>query len=306
MKIDQLRQIIEIAKTNSINQAAINLYLSQPNLSTSIRNLEEELGCALISRTSRGVKLTPKGRDFVEYAQSVVKQFDHLKTIGHPERDPNMASLSVANMHFRFVTLAATELLNKYENQSFHLTMKEGHRDSVLEAVANGDAEIGFINILSCYEADIMKQIHGKGLQYTELSKDDVMVIVGRRNPLYSMGDMDTVSPEMLENYPIVNYEEMDFYHYSDKARLVGIRRTSSEITVTSRKAFHEILEHTPAFGVVSFNQKHYQRFDYGADVRFFHVKDCNLFHTFGYVTQKDSALSLLGREFLSLVMQDL
>lgn len=306
MKIDQLRQIIEIAKTNSINQAAINLYLSQPNLSTSIRNLEEELGCALISRTSRGVKLTPKGRDFVEYAQSVVKQFDHLKTIGHPERDPKMASLSVANMHFGFVTLAATELLKKYENRSFHLTLKEGHRDSVLDAVANGDAEIGFINILSCYEADIMKQIQGKKLQYTELSKDDVVVIVGRRNPLYSMGDMDTVSPEMLENYPLVNYEEMDFYHYSDKARLIGIRRTASEITVTSRRAFHEILEYTSAFGVVSFNQKHYQRFDYGADVRFFHVKDCNLFHTFGYVTQKDSALSLLGREFLSLVMQDL
>ena len=306
MKIDQLRQIIEIAKTNSINQAAINLYLSQPNLSTSIRNLEEELGCALISRTSRGVKLTPKGRDFVEYAQSVVKQFDHLKTIGHPERDPNMASLCVANMHFGFVSLAATELLCKYEKQSFHLTLKEGHRDGVLDAVANGDAEIGFINILSCYETDVMKQIQGKKLQYTELSRDDVVVIVGEKNPLYSLIQTDTVSTEMLEGYPFLNYEEMDFYHYSDKARLVGIRKTASEITVTSRKAYHEILEHTPAFGVVSFNEAHYKQFDYGANVRFFHIKDCELVHSFGYVTQKDSTLSLLGREFLSLVSRDL
>ena len=53
MRIEQLKYVVEIAKTKSINQAAANLYLSQPNLSKAVKALEEELGCVLIQRTNR-------------------------------------------------------------------------------------------------------------------------------------------------------------------------------------------------------------------------------------------------------------
>ena len=58
MKIEQLRQLIEIQNTGSINQAAANLYTTQPNLSLSMRNLEAELGYSLFIRSNRRVILT--------------------------------------------------------------------------------------------------------------------------------------------------------------------------------------------------------------------------------------------------------
>ena len=67
MTFEQFKYILEIAKTGSINQASNNLFLSQAALSTSIKNLEEELGQAIFVRNNRGIQTTPFGRDFISY-----------------------------------------------------------------------------------------------------------------------------------------------------------------------------------------------------------------------------------------------
>ncbi|MEN2259463.1 LysR family transcriptional regulator [Paraclostridium benzoelyticum] len=64
MQINQLRYFIEVARTGSMNQAASNLFISQPNLSKAIVNLEEEFKIKIFDRTNRGVKLTKEGKDF--------------------------------------------------------------------------------------------------------------------------------------------------------------------------------------------------------------------------------------------------
>ena len=64
MTIQQLRTAMEAARTGSITQAAKNLYLSQPNASSMLRTLEQELGYELFVRGKRGVSLTPAGKVF--------------------------------------------------------------------------------------------------------------------------------------------------------------------------------------------------------------------------------------------------
>ena len=59
------------------------------NLSQSIRNLEDELGCFLITRTNKGVSFTDKGKDFVQYSQDIINQFDHPQIIGKDSTDAN-------------------------------------------------------------------------------------------------------------------------------------------------------------------------------------------------------------------------
>ena len=65
MKLEQIEQVIVVAETRSIRLAAENLFISQPNLSLSIRKLEEEIGCPLFARNNKGVELTPLGESFV-------------------------------------------------------------------------------------------------------------------------------------------------------------------------------------------------------------------------------------------------
>jgi len=299
MKIEQLRYILEIAKTGSINQAASNLYLSQPNLSQSIRMLEDELGCVLICRTRRGVTLTPEGQDFVNYARPIIEQFDHLRTIGHTTQSKNTQCLSVANMRFRFVNLAAADMLNRHQEDPFRLIMREFSRDGVLNTVADGNAEIGIINILSCYKKDILNQIHARDLTFTKLSTDDVAIVLGPRNPLFHQ-ESDTVSVEELADYPLISYEEMDHYHYSDRAWLIGIRPSAGEIIVNGKDELNTLLEHTNAFSVISYNDLHYANLPfYRSRLRTLHLKDCELLLEFGVVARKGHALSDLAQEFV-------
>ena len=51
-----------VANAGNISKAAKELYISQPAISKSIQKLEENLGCKLFSRSSRGVVLTDEGQ----------------------------------------------------------------------------------------------------------------------------------------------------------------------------------------------------------------------------------------------------
>ena len=75
MTLQQLRYAITIADSTSMNEAAKQLFISQPSLSSSIRDLEEELGMELFIRSSRGITLTPEGNEFIGYARQVMEQY---------------------------------------------------------------------------------------------------------------------------------------------------------------------------------------------------------------------------------------
>ena len=64
MTLNQLRYAITVAGSNSMNEAAKSLFVSQPSLSAAIRELEEEVGCEIFFRTNRGISVTPEGRYF--------------------------------------------------------------------------------------------------------------------------------------------------------------------------------------------------------------------------------------------------
>ena len=62
MTIQQLQYVMEISRTGSVSKAAKTLFLSQPNLSNAIKNLENELGVNLFVRTLNGTELTAAGK----------------------------------------------------------------------------------------------------------------------------------------------------------------------------------------------------------------------------------------------------
>ena len=79
MTLAQLRYTIAIAKAGSMNEAAKSLYISQPSLSTAIRELEAETGVEIFRRTNRGIAVTPAGEEFLGYARQVVEQYELME-----------------------------------------------------------------------------------------------------------------------------------------------------------------------------------------------------------------------------------
>ncbi len=81
MKIQSMREFITLSELKNFNYAAEKLFLSQPTLSRHIKELEEELGVTLFSRSTRRVELTEYGLYFLPFAKRIVSAEDEY-TVG--------------------------------------------------------------------------------------------------------------------------------------------------------------------------------------------------------------------------------
>ena len=91
MELRHLRYFVAVAEAGSLTVAAEqNLHTSQPSLSRQIRDLEDEVGAQLLTRSARGIELTPPGRAFLEHARSALSQVEAAaeaaRRVAHPTR----------------------------------------------------------------------------------------------------------------------------------------------------------------------------------------------------------------------------
>lgn len=71
MELRQLRHFIAVAEHENFTRAAQTMHIVQSALSTSIKQLEDELGTALFIRSTRQVRLTMAGKVFLHYARTI-------------------------------------------------------------------------------------------------------------------------------------------------------------------------------------------------------------------------------------------
>ena len=79
MNILHMKYAVEVARLGSLNKASESLLIAQPNISRSIKELEADLGIAIFNRSSKGMVLTPKGEEFISYAQSILTQIEEVE-----------------------------------------------------------------------------------------------------------------------------------------------------------------------------------------------------------------------------------
>ncbi len=91
MELRHLRYLVAVAEAGSLTVAAKRiLHTSQPSLSRQIRDLEQEVGAKLLTRTARGIDLTPAGRAFLDHARLVLSQVEAAaqaaRRVAHPAK----------------------------------------------------------------------------------------------------------------------------------------------------------------------------------------------------------------------------
>ena len=72
MTLQQLKYAVTVAECGTISAAAEKLFISQPSLTTAIRELESEMGVTIFSRTNRGVIVSREGEEFLGYARQIL------------------------------------------------------------------------------------------------------------------------------------------------------------------------------------------------------------------------------------------
>ena len=135
MTLQQLRQVLTIAESNSMNEAAKKLFVSQPNLSATVREVEEELGITVFMRNNRGITVTAEGEEFLGYAKQVVEQYHLLEN-----RYLNVESkkkFSVSMQHYSFAVKAFVQLAKEVGMDEYEFAVHETKTKEVIDNVKN-------------------------------------------------------------------------------------------------------------------------------------------------------------------------
>ena len=93
MDMKQLEIFVTACERGSFSQAAACMYMTQPNISKSIRALEHELGRPLLIRNAKGVQPTAYGKIVLEHAQMILKTAATISSLAIPD-EQNHLSLS--------------------------------------------------------------------------------------------------------------------------------------------------------------------------------------------------------------------
>jgi LysR family hydrogen peroxide-inducible transcriptional activator len=99
MTLTELRYIVAVAETRHFGQAAARCFVSQPSLSASVKNLEEELEVKLFERGKRGVFLTEAGEQIVAQARRALEEAERVKRVARQGRDPLKGVLRLGVIH---------------------------------------------------------------------------------------------------------------------------------------------------------------------------------------------------------------
>ncbi|EGJ27409.1 LysR family transcriptional regulator [Streptococcus porcinus] len=247
MNIQQLRYVVAIANNGTFREAASKLYVSQPSLSVSIKDLEEELGFKIFNRTTTGTVLTSQGLVFYEKALEVVKCFDSFeKQFSEAEYDQN--EFSLASQHYDFLAPIITEFTDKNKGHK-RLRLFETTTIQILDEVAQANSEIGIIYLNLQNRKGLFQRMEKLGLEFIELDSFQTHVYLGQHHPL---AHKESIMIEELEGYPIVKFtqEKDEYLYYSEN--FVNINETGTIYNVTDRATLNGILERTNAFATGS------------------------------------------------------
>ncbi|WP_055078538.1 LysR family transcriptional regulator [Lagierella massiliensis] len=215
MTLQQLRYIIIVAEKGSINEAAKYLYVSQPSLSNSIKELEEELGFPIFIRTNRGVTLSHKGMEFLGYARQVITQADLLEE-KYIKKTKQIKSFCASSQHYPFVSHAFVELVKEYEEDDYNFTLSETTTYEVIENVKTLYSEIGILYLSKYNEAVIRKILSENNLIFEELVRAKPHVFLYKEHPL---AKEELIDLEDLREYPKISFNQgmYNAFYYSEE-----------------------------------------------------------------------------------------
>ena len=297
MNITQLKYVLEIADSRSMREAATKLFVSQPALSASIRELEDELGILIFDRTNKGISLTDAGREFLIYAQKAVGQYGVLED-RYLSKDSDKERFSVSTQHYNFAVKAFTEVIKKMEPEKYIFSIHETKTGEVLDDVRSLKSEVGVISFSGSNEAVLKKLMREYQLDFEPLMQRETYAYFWEG---HEFADRDEISIDELGSLPCVSFDQSgdsNFYlteeamadHTSDRTIRSDDRATSMEIIA-------ELGGYSIGSGMLAGDENVLKGL---VSVKLKEEDPLII----GYITRKGSALSVFGKAYVQELLK--
>ena len=204
MTLLQLKYIVTVAAAGTISEAAKQLYIAQPSLTSAIKELENELGITIFKRTNKGILLSAEGEEFLGYARQVIEQTNLIEE-RYLGKTPVKHQFCVSTQHYSFAVKAFVEMVKKVGLERYEFAVHETKTYEVIENVRDSKSELGIL-YLNDFNRQILEKIFRENqLKFTELFSCDTYVYLWSGHPLAGARE---ISMKELEPYPCLAFDQ--------------------------------------------------------------------------------------------------
>jgi len=292
MTLQQLKYILAIVSCGSISEAAKQLYISQPSLSSAVKEIEEEFGIEIFVRSPKGIALTNEGIEFLGYARQVVEQAELMEQ-RYLNKRPSRKLCSISTQHYAFAVQAFVALMKTLGENEYECTLRETRTHEIIEDVRNLRSEIGILYLSEFNRKVITKLLRDHDLKFHPLFTAKPHVFISVHHPL---AQREMLEMDELDEYPCLVFEQGEYNSFYFAEEILSTRSYRKKILVSDRATLFNLLiglnGYTISSGVLNQDV-------YGGLIKPVRLKtDEDML--IGYITNRKTSLSRLGRLYVA------
>ncbi|MGT2832920.1 LysR family transcriptional regulator [Streptococcus halotolerans] len=294
MNFQQCRYVVTIAEAGSFSEAAKRLFVSQPNLSASIHQLEDELGVQLFIRSNTGARLTEDGFDFIKYAKRIIGELDLLQ---NRYQEDFKKSFVVASHHYDFLSQPLATISEQFSASYQEFQLVETTTKAIIDSVASFQSDLGIIYLDDSNKVTLERSLKQKDLSFIPLGDFQTKIFLSKNHPLAKKEEL-TISD--LQGYAQIRFSQDDSGMTFDEDPL-AIEDGQKVIYANDRGSLMNILLATQAYAsglgiVTGFVKDH---------ITLIPLSDSSL-HTLGYVISNKKKTSDIVEAFIGYIKEEL
>ncbi len=183
MNLLHMKHALEVAKAGSLSKAADVLLVAAPNISRSIKELESDLGITIFERTQNGMKLTPAGEEFINFAKGILNQIDAVEKF-YKAGAPTKQKFSISVPRACYISEAFAEFSTTLSKDAAEIFYKETNSQRTIHNMINHDYKLGIIRYAENYDKYFKAMLDEKDFQYELVTEFAYSLIMRADSPL--------------------------------------------------------------------------------------------------------------------------
>lgn len=183
MNILHMKYALEVAKAGSLSKAADSLLIAAPNVSRSIRELENDLGITIFERTTKGMELTPQGEEFISYAKGILSQIDQIERI-YKAGAQKKQRFSISVPRASYIADAFAAFSTTLSRDAAEIIYKETNSQRTIDNLLHHDYNLGIIRYAENYDKYFKAMLEEKGFNYELVSEFTYCLIMSTQSRL--------------------------------------------------------------------------------------------------------------------------
>ena len=183
MNILQMKYAVKVASLGSLNRASEELLIAPPNLSRTIKEIETDLGITIFHRSSKGMKLTKEGENFVNHAKKILKQIEEVEQFCKGNV-PEKKQFSISVPRASYIADAFVHFSQSIGREPVEIYYKETNQFRAIKNIFEAGYKLGIIRYASEYDKNFVKMFEEKKLIYKSILNFHYLLVMSSESPL--------------------------------------------------------------------------------------------------------------------------